>query len=71
MSGVIVVDVESFRSTCLGRDAYIHDHYLDILIIMINSVNCSTLICSPTVILMLLREATSETYAPRVYFPSY
>ena len=32
MSGVIVVDVESFRSTCFGRDAYIHDHRLDILI---------------------------------------
>ena len=26
MCGVIVVDAESFRSTCLGRDAYIHDH---------------------------------------------
>ena len=26
MSGVIVVDAESFRSTCRGRDAYIHDH---------------------------------------------
>ena len=26
MCGVIVVDVESFRSTCCGRDAYIHDH---------------------------------------------
>ena len=26
MSGVIVVDAESFRSTCLRRDAYIHDH---------------------------------------------
>ena len=49
MSGVIVVDAESFRSTCLGRDAYIHDHYLDILIIMLNSFNCSTVICSPTV----------------------
>ena len=24
--GVIVVDAESFRSTCHGRDAYIHDH---------------------------------------------
>ena len=35
---------------------------------MLNSVNCSTVICSPTVeILMLLREATSETYGPRVY----
>ena len=71
MSGVIVVDAELFRSTCLGRDAYIHDHCLDILLTMLNSVNCSTVICSPTVILMLLREATSETYGPRVYFPSY
>ena len=26
MRGVIVVDAESFRSTCYGRDAYIHDH---------------------------------------------
>ena len=28
MCGVIVVDAESFRSTCLGRDAYIHNHCL-------------------------------------------
>jgi hypothetical protein len=28
MCGVIVVDAESFRSTCLGRDAYIHDNCL-------------------------------------------
>ena len=26
MCGVIVVDAESFRSTCHGRDAYVHDH---------------------------------------------
>ena len=26
MCGVIVVDAESFQSTCRGRDAYIHDH---------------------------------------------
>ena len=26
MCGVTVVDAESFRSTCRGRDAYIHDH---------------------------------------------
>ena len=26
MCGVIVVDAESYRSTCHGRDAYIHDH---------------------------------------------
>ena len=26
MCGVIVVDADSFRSTCYGCDAYIHDH---------------------------------------------
>ena len=26
MCGVIVVDAESFRSTCHERDAYTHDH---------------------------------------------
>ena len=71
MSGVIVVDAESFRSTCFGRDAYIHDHRLDILITMLNSVNCSTVICSPTVIYVISREATSETYGTRVSFPYY
>ena len=71
MSGVIVVDAESFQSTCHGRDAYIHDHCLDNLITMLNSVNCSAVICSPTVLFAILREASSETYGPRVYFPSY
>jgi hypothetical protein len=28
MGGVIVVDAGRSRSTCLGRDAYIHDHCL-------------------------------------------
>ena len=56
MSGVIVVDAESFRSTCFGRDAYIHDHRLDILITMLNSVNCSTVICSPTIEYLCSRE---------------
>ena len=35
------------------------------------SINCSAVICSPTVIYAIMREATSETYGPRVYFPSY
>ena len=26
MCGLIVVYADSFRSTCHGRDAYIHDH---------------------------------------------
>mgnify|MGYP005850047313 CR=1 FL=1 len=35
------------------------------------SINCSTVICSPTVRYAILREATSETYGPRVSFPLY
>ena len=68
MCGVIVVDAESFRSTQHGRDAYVNNHCLDILKTMRPSINCSAVICSPTVILAIMREATSETYAPRVYF---
>ena len=44
---------------------------LDIFITMRFSINCSAIICSPTVIHAILREATSETYGPRVSFPSY
>ena len=44
---------------------------LDIVIIMRFSINCSTVVCSPTVIFSILREASSESYGPRVYFPSY
>ena len=44
---------------------------LDIIITMRFSINCSAVICSPTVIYAILREATSETYGPRVYFTSY
>ena len=44
---------------------------LDTIITMHFSINCSAVICSPTVIYAILREATSETYGPRVYFTSY
>ena len=44
---------------------------LDIIITMHYSINCSAVICSPTLIHAILREATSETYAPLVYFTSY
>ena len=44
---------------------------LDIVITLRFSINCSAVICSPTVIISILREASSETYGPRVYFPSY
>ena len=44
---------------------------LDIFITMRFSINCSAVICSPTVIHAILREATSETYGLRVYFLLY
>ena len=44
---------------------------LGIIITMRFSINCSALICSPTVIHAILREATSETYGPRVSFLLY
>ena len=44
---------------------------LDIVITLRFSINWSTVICSPTVLFAILREASSETYGPRVYFPSH
>ena len=44
---------------------------LDVVITMRFSINCSAVIRSPTIIFAILREATSETYGPRVYLPSY
>ena len=67
MCGVIVVDARRSRSTCHGHDAYIHDHpryshnYAQFCQLL--NINLFTHLR----ILMLLREATSETYGPRVY----
>ena len=71
MGGVIVVDAESFRSTCHGRDAYIHDHCLRYrhnfaLFYQLLDGNLFT-----HHMFSFKREASSETYGPRVYFPSY
>ena len=44
---------------------------LDIVITLRFSIDCSTVICSPTELFAFKREASSETYGPRVYFPSY
>ena len=44
---------------------------LDVIIIMRFSINCLAVICSPTIIHAISREATSETYGPRVSFPYY
>ena len=74
----IAVDVWSNGSRCRIISVYLSRTWclytwscLDILITMRFSINCSTVICSPTVKYAILREATSETYGPRVYFPSY
>ena len=39
---------------------------LDVIIIMGFSINCLAVICSPTIIHAISREATSETYDPWV-----
>src|SRR3954469_10630657 len=44
---------------------------LDIFITMRFSINCSAVICSRTVMHAILREATSDTYDPRVSFLLY
>ena len=44
---------------------------IDISITLCFSINYSALICSPTVIFPILREATSETYGSRVSFLLY
>ena len=41
---------------------------LDIVIIICLSINFPTVICLP-IVAIFLREATSEIYGPRVYFP--
>ena len=38
---------------------------LDIVMTLRGSINCSTVICSPTVILAILREDSSEHYGPQ------
>ena len=44
---------------------------LDIFMTMRFSIICSVVICLPTIIHAILREATSETYGPWVCFPLY
>ena len=71
MCGVIVVDAESFRSTCLGRDAiymiiprYSHNYSLFYQLLDSNLFTHRNTYA-------ILREATSETYRPRIYLFSY
>ena len=67
MCGVIVVDAGRSRSTCHGRDAYIHDHCLGYrhnyaLFYQLLNINLFT-----HHMLSFKREASSENYGPRVY----
>ena len=67
MGGVIVVDAGRSRSTCIGRDAYIHDHCLGyrhdyLLFYQLPNSNLST-----HRMLFSKREASSENYGSRVY----
>ena len=66
MGGVIVVDAGMSRSTCIGRDAYIHDHCLEYchnyaLFYQFFNSNLFT-----HRMLSFKREASSENYGPRV-----
>ena len=72
MCAVIVVDAESFRSTWYGRDAYIHDHclrYRHNFALFYQLLDSNLFTHRNTY--AILREATSQTYAPRIYFASY
>ena len=66
MCGVIVVDAGMSRSTCHGRDAYIHDHNYSLFYQFLD-----TNLFTHRNTYAILREATSETYGPRVYLLSY
>ena len=72
MCGVIVVDAELFRSTCHGRDAYIYmimPRYFHNYALFYQLLDSNLFTHRNTY--AILREATSETYAPHIYSPSY
>ena len=71
MCGVIVVDAESIGLLVSDVMPICMIIALDIIMTLHDSINCSTVIRSPTVILAIMREASSEHYGPRVYFTSY
>ena len=71
MCGVIVVDAESISLLVSDVMPICMIIALDIIMTLRGSVNCSTVIRSPTVILSIMREASSEHYGPRVYFTHY
>ena len=66
MCGVIVVDAESFWSTNFGRDAYMHDHCLGYHHNYLKFYQLPNSNLFTHRLLFFSREATSETYSPRV-----
>ena len=67
----VAVDAGRSRSTCLGHDAYIHDHCLGYhhnyaLFYQLLNSNLFT-----HCMLSFKREASSENYGPRAYLLSY
>ena len=71
MCGVIVVDAESIGLLVSDVMPICMIIALDIIMSLRDSINRSTVIRSPTVILAIMREASSEHYGPRVYFTYY
>ena len=65
MCGVIVVDAESIGLLVLDMIPIDIIIAIDDVTTLRGSINCSTVICSPTVILAILREASSEHYGPQ------
>ena len=64
MCGVIVVDAESIGLLVSDVMPICMIIALDIVMTLRGSINFSTVICSPTVIFYILREASSENYGP-------
>ena len=71
MCGVIVVDAESIGVLVSDVMPICMIIALDIIMTLRGSINCLTVIRSPTVILAIMREASSEHHGPWVYFTSY
>ena len=64
MCGVIVVDAESIGLLVADVMPICMIIALAIIMTLRDSINCLTVIRSPTVILAIMREASSEHYAP-------
>ena len=71
MCGVIVVVPDSIGLLVSDVMPICMIIALDIIMTLRDSINCSILIRSPSVIFAIMREASSEHYGPRVYFTSY